>query len=107
MESDLVLKKVLGILEERQADEVVVIDVKGRSDVVDYFVVASGKSSSHMRALFSYLKTAVRQEFHIQPFWQEDDGASWIVLDVGSIIIHLFEPRRRAFYNLEEVWSSK
>jgi ribosome-associated protein len=101
------LKKILEILDDKKADDVIALNITHASDVLDYLVVASGKSSPHVRTLFSYLKSEIRHGFEIQPLWQSDRENSWIAIDFGSIMVHLFEPSRRAFYNLEGLWSQK
>ena len=99
------LHSVEDSLEADQADGVVVIDLFGKSSLADYMVVASGRSSRQVGAMSEHLAQSLKhdgQSVRIEGVPQCD----WVLLDAGDIIVHLFRPDVRAFYNLEKMWSA-
>jgi ribosome-associated protein len=99
------LQSVEGSLEADQAEDIVVIDLFGKSSLADYMVVASGRSSRQVNAMSDHLAESLKHGGHsvrIEGLPQCD----WVLLDVGDVIVHLFRPDVRAFYNLEKMWSA-
>ena len=94
-----------GAASDKKALDIVIIKMKKMSSVCDYFVVASGTSTTHVRALsdniIRELKLKGQSLWHIEG----EREASWILLDFGDVVCHLFLEEARAFYNLEELWS--
>jgi ribosome-associated protein len=83
---------------------VVAYDVRGRSDVTDYILIATGTSDRQMRSVADDLEK-LGAPYDLQPFGKEIDGpTTWIVLDFIDAVVHLFEPQARAFYDLEMLW---
>ena len=99
-------EKVCKILEDNKAEDVVSIYVKEKSDVADYFVVASGRSKPHTRAIIDKLEeeteklgfSAIRREGVRE--------GRWAVLDYGDVIVHVFNDETRVFYHLEQLWGA-
>ncbi len=92
------------ILEDKKATEIEVIDVQGRSTLTDWIVVASGMSKPHIKALYEDVLVRLKQED--QPCYRhsgEVDGG-WMILDYSSVVLHVFLPEIRAFYNIEDLW---
>ena len=99
------LRRVEGSLEADQAEDIVVIDLVGKSSLADYMVVASGRSSRQVNAMSEHLAESLKHRGHrvrIEGLPQCD----WVLLDAGDVIVHLFRPEVRAFYNLEKMWSA-
>ncbi len=98
------LALIEAILDDGKAVDVIVIDLAGKSDMADYMVVATGGSSRQINALSEKLirgiKTAKRGTPGVEGLAQGD----WVLLDAGDVIVHLFRPEIRAFYNLEKMW---
>ncbi|MCR9139839.1 MAG: ribosome silencing factor [Alphaproteobacteria bacterium] len=98
------LKLVLASLEESKAEDVVSIDIAGKSALGDHMVVASGRSTRHVTAicdqLLRDLKDAGQGGAKVEGLAQGD----WVLIDTGDIIIHVFRPEIREFYNLEKMW---
>lgn len=93
-------------LDAGKADKITVLDLKGKSTLADYMVIASGTSSRHVLALAHNLSEELKKQ-GVRSFI---DGASgdgaWVVLDLGDIIVHVFNPDARAYYALEEMWTA-
>ena len=91
---------------DKKALDIVIINMKKISSVCDYFVVASGTSTTHVRALSDNITRELKLKG--QSLWhvEGEREASWILLDFGDVVCHLFLEETRAFYNLEELWAS-
>jgi len=92
-------------LEDDKAEEIVSIDIHGKSSFADMLVVASGRSARHVGALADHvmrkLKEAGVKDVRVEGMPQAD----WVLVDAGDVVIHLFRPEVRAFYNIEKIWS--
>lgn len=92
-------------LDDDKAQDIVVIDLKGKTSIADYMVVASGTSQRQISAMADHLqnklKTAGCSGISVEGAAQCD----WVLIDTGDIIVHLFRPEVRDFYNLEKIWS--
>ena len=99
-------KTVLGILEDRKAENIVSIDVKGRSTLTDVIIVATGTSEPHLKALADTLQMHFKKAGD-PPRVSGDSESAWIVLDLFDVIVHLFLPDARAYYDIETLWKDK
>lgn len=90
---------------ELKCSEVVVLDLRSLSQVCDYMLVASGTSERQMRAVAQQLED-LGKECGSPPYRQSRDGGdSWIVIDFVDVVVHLFEPEQRAFYDVDGLWA--
>jgi ribosome-associated protein len=98
------LEAVKGSLTDDKAEAIVVIDLDGKSSIADYMVIASGRSQRHVAATAEHLigrfKAAGLRPVPSEGLAQGD----WVLIDGGDVIVHLFRPEVRAFYNLEKMW---
>ncbi len=99
------LKTVLARLEDMKAEDSVVIDLTGKSSIGDYMVVTSGRSQRHVSAVADHLVQDIEEaggpRVRVEGMRQGD----WVLIDAGDIIVHVFRPEIRTFYNLEKMWS--
>ncbi|MEE4289778.1 MAG: ribosome silencing factor [Erythrobacter sp.] len=96
---------VLAQLDDDQAVEVVSIPLEGKSSVADYMVIASGRSTRQVAAIAQKLAERVKQEGHGPVRIEGLPAADWVLIDAGDVVVHLFRPEVRSFYNLERMWS--
>ena len=97
---------IVDILEDRQASDIVLMDLRAVSLLADYFIIASADSRRQMQALLD-TTTETLQKQGIRPLRAEGKPDSgWIILDYGSVVVHLFDPESRAFYKLEQLWKN-
>ncbi|MBO9622115.1 MAG: ribosome silencing factor [Sphingomonas sp.] len=96
---------VLSSLDDDQAVETVSIPLAGKSSIADYMVVASGKSTRQVASMATKLAEKIKAEFGRSPRVEGLPNADWVLIDAGDVIIHLFRPEVRTFYNLERMWS--
>ena len=104
MESKIIVDKVFGILGEKKAKNIESIDISKISSLADYFIICSGTSSTHIKALSDELEDKM-SELGLNCFHKEGYvSARWILLDYGEIVVHIFHEEDRSFYNLERLW---
>ncbi|MEM0927859.1 MAG: ribosome silencing factor [Pseudomonadota bacterium] len=96
---------VLARLDEEKADNIVTIDLTGKSDVADTLVIASGRSQRHVGALADKLARALKETGLGHVATEGLPACDWVLLDAGDVIVHLFRPEVREFYNLERIWA--
>ena len=99
------LDLVLTSLDEDQAQEVVTIPLQGKSSMADYMVIASGRSTRQVAAIAQKLAERLKQAGFGNPRIEGLPAADWVLIDAGDVVVHLFRPEVRTFYNLERMWS--
>lgn len=100
------IKTVLASLEDSKAENIVSIDIQGKSSLGDYMVVASGRSHRHVSAVADHLLKALKDAGLGTARVEGLSGADWVLIDSGDIIVHVFRPEVREFYNLEKMWQA-
>ncbi|MDO8379378.1 ribosome silencing factor [Phenylobacterium sp.] len=96
---------ILARLDDDKAQDVVFIDLKGKSAVADGLIVASGRSHRHVGAMADHLLRALKDEGYGKVRVEGMPHCDWVLIDTGDVIIHLFRPEVRSFYNIEKIWS--
>ena len=96
---------ILSRLDDDKAQDVVFIDLKGKSPVADGLVVASGRSQRHVGAMADHLLRALKEAGYGKCRVEGMPNADWVLIDAGDVIVHLFRPEVRSFYNIEKIWS--
>lgn len=90
---------------EKKAEQVLLLDIRGRANFADYFVVASGRSIIQVRAIADGVVEASEETFGAPIRTEGYNDGSWILVDYGPVIVHVFTPAAREFYNLERLWA--
>ena len=96
---------VLAQLEDDQAQDVVTIDLEGKSSIADYMVIGSGRSTRQVASIAQKLSEKLKQNGFGPVKLEGLPQADWVLLDAGDIVVHLFRPEVRSFYNLERMWA--
>ena len=96
---------ILAKLEDDQAQDVVVIDLKGKSSMADTMIVASGRSHRHVGAIADHVLRAIKDAGHGRARVEGLPHCDWVLIDAGDVIVHLFRPEVREFYNIEKIWA--
>ena len=99
-------RAILASLENSKAENVVAIDVTGKTSLADTMIVATGRSNVHVGAIADHLAKAVRAAGYPTPRLEGLPNCDWVLLDAGDAIVHIFRPEVRQFYNLEKLWSA-
>ena len=95
---------VLTHLDDEQAIETISIPLSGKSSIADFMVIASGRSTRHVAAIANKLGERLKKEAGVLAKIEGLPAADWVLIDAGDVIIHLFRPEVRSFYNLERMW---
>ncbi|WP_317992725.1 ribosome silencing factor [Bartonella gliris] len=98
------LKVILKSLEDTKAEDIISIDIQGRSSLADYMVIASANSQRHVSSVADHLLCTWKDNGYGRASVEGLAGGDWILIDTGDIIVHLFRPEVRLFYNLEKMW---
>lgn len=99
------LKLVTATLDDAKAEKIVTIDLKGKSSMGDYMIVASGRTDRHVGAIADQLQKRLKEDGYGDARVEGEPQCDWVLVDIGSIIVHVFRPEVREFYNLEKMWS--
>ena len=99
------IELVLKSLEDAKAEQTVSIDITGKSSLTDHMVVTSGRSNRHVSAVADQLVSALRDAGFGKPRIEGLPHADWVLVDAGDVIVHIFRPEVREFYNIEKMWA--
>ena len=102
--SETLLAAVLKSLDDDKGEDIVQINLRGKSEIGDYMVIASGRSTRQVTAMAEKLADRLKQEFGIISKTEGKETGDWVLIDTGDIIVHIFRPEVREFYQLEKMW---
>ena len=102
--SDVLLDRILKSLDDDKAEDVIAIDLRGRSSVADHMVICSGRSSRQVGAIAEKLTERLKEEFGRTSKVEGKETGDWVLIDTGDVIVHVFRPEVRDFYQLEKMW---
>ena len=103
--SDSLHALVMQQLDDDQAQDIVSIDLEGKSSIADHMVVATGRSTRQVASIAQKLAEKIKQDGHGPVRLEGLPAADWVVIDAGDVVVHLFRPEVRSFYNIERMWS--
>lgn len=92
-------------LMEKKGEDIKVIDISGISVMADYFIITNGNSSNQMDALVENVEEQMHKAGHSLKQREGSKGGTWVLMDYGDVIVHIFDKESRAFYNLERIWN--
>ena len=99
------LETVLASLDDDKAADVLAIPLEGKSTIADHMVIATGTSSRQVSAMADHIVKALK-DINIQPNCEGQSQGDWVLIDAGDLIVHLFRPEVREFYNIEKIWAA-
>ena len=102
--SEVVLDAVLASVDDDKVEDIVQIDLRGRSDMADYMVICSGRSSRQVAAISEKLMDRLKEAFGRYCKIEGKDTGDWVLIDSADVIVHVFRPEVRDFYQLEKMW---
>jgi ribosome-associated protein len=102
--SEALLERILISLDDDKAEDIVQIDLRGKSSIADYMVVASGRSTRQVSAISEKLVERLKAEFGLNAKMEGKDAGDWVLIDTADVIVHVFRPEVREFYQLEKMW---
>ena len=103
-DSTELLSAILASLEDDKAEDIVTIPLAGKSEMADHMVIASGRSSRQVAAISEHLADRLKQDLGVPVRTEGKDIGDWVLIDAGDVIVHVFRPEVREFYQLEKMW---
>lgn len=98
------VRTILTSLDDLKAEDLVSIDLHGKTTLADVMIIATGRSNVHVGALADRVIKAFKEYYHTAPRAEGLQTCDWVLIDAGDIIVHVFRPEVRQFYNLEKMW---
>ena len=105
MDSNALVLEIAKVLDEKKAIDVTAIKTEEVTIVSDYFVIASGTSNTHVKSLADDVEYEIKQRLGVDPEHIEGRATGWILIDYGTVIVHIFGHEERDYYNLERLWA--
>jgi ribosome-associated protein len=102
--SETLLAAILSSLDDDKAEDVTQINLRGKSEMGDYMVIATGRSTRQVTAIAEKLADRLKAEFGVISKIEGKDVGDWVLIDAGDVIVHVFRPEVREFYQLEKMW---
>lgn len=106
LESGKLVRLITECLDDAKAEEIVSIDLQGKTAIGDVMIIASGRSHRHVGAIADQLVRKLKENGHGRAHVEGLPHCDWVLIDAGDAIVHLFRPEVREFYNLEKIWSA-
>lgn len=104
MDSKTFVEKICKVLSDHKGEEILAVDVRGKTEIADYYVIASGRSMTHARSLVEHVEEEM-DKLGFSPIRREGvREGRWAVLDYGDVLVHIFNDESRLFYHLEKLW---
>ncbi|WDR04311.1 ribosome silencing factor [Devosia algicola] len=98
---------VLESLDDAKAEQTIAVDITGKSSLSDHMVVTSGRSQRHVGAVADQLVKSLREAGYTKPRIEGLPHCDWVLVDAGDVIVHIFRPEVREFYNIEKMWQAE
>ena len=105
-DSDTLHNAILTSLDDDKAEDVVSVNLRGKSEMGDWMVIASGRSTRQVAAMAEKLTDRLKQRFGVISKVEGKDIGDWVLIDTGDVIVHIFRPEVREFYQLEKMWAA-
>ena len=102
--SDEQLARILSSLSDDKAEDIVQIDLRGKTAIGDHMIIASGRSTRQVTAIAEKLVARLKAELNVPARIEGKDTGDWVLIDTGDVIVHVFRPEVREFYQLEKMW---
>ena len=102
--SEELLERILSSLDDDKAEDVVQIDLRGKTAIGDYMVIASGRSTRQVSAMAEKLVVRLKQDYGRIARVEGKETGDWVLIDTGDVVVHIFRPEVREFYQLEKMW---
>ncbi len=98
---------IVDLVEERKAEDILLLDLRPDQIIADFFIICTGDNERHLRALTETVRLEVKQQYQKLPFTNEGKAENgWVVMDYGDVVAHFFSPDKRDYYALEELWDA-
>jgi len=103
-DSEIIALAAANAASDKKADDIRILDLRNISSFADFFVICSGNSEPHLKAIASEIREKLRESLGIHANTDGFPASQWVVLDFHGVLIHIFHPEKRNFYDLESLW---
>ena len=98
---------IVNLVEDRKAEDILLLDLRPDNIIADFFIICSGDNDRHLRALTDTVRKDVKDRYQEIPFTNEGSAENgWVVMDYGDVVVHFFSQEKRDYYALEELWDA-
>lgn len=105
IESTILARRVVELAEDKQASDIVMLDLQHLNAVADYFIICSGESDRQLKAILAAIDEGISKEFERDARVEGTPDTGWVLLDYGDVVVHIFSVALRDYYRLERLWS--
>jgi ribosome-associated protein len=105
LDAEEMLALVIARLDDDKSEDIVSIDLRGKTSIADFMVIASGRSQRHVGAIAEHLIEALKAAGVKSVRIEGQPACDWVLIDANDVIVHIFQPEVRSFYNIEKMWS--
>ena len=105
LQTEELAKCLARLIDEKKGQDIIIFDLKGLSPITDYFVICNGESTRQIKTIYEEIEHILKKEGILPHHHEGTLESGWLLLDFGDVIIHIFAPVERDFYNLDELWS--
>jgi ribosome-associated protein len=96
---------VVDLASDKKGENIVLMDMRPVSPIADYFVIISGTSDRQLKAIIDHIELELKRQYEVRPWRVEGEASNgWVLIDYGDVVVHVFLPQRRAYYDLEGLW---
>ena len=100
-----IARRIVDLAEDKQAHEIVLLDIRSQSTIADYFVICSADNDRQLKAIVENIDEKLGQEYQLNPRMEGSADTGWIVMDYADVVVHIFSADQREYYRLERLWS--
>ena len=105
METEFLVDRIIHHIQEKKGEEIVVLDLREVTDITDFFIISSGTSNTHLKAIADEIREKIKDEVNVIPWHVEGyEMQKWILIDFVDVVVHIFTPDTREYYSLERLW---
>jgi ribosome-associated protein len=97
--------RLVELAEDKQASEIVLLDIQKVSTIADYFIICSGDNDRQIQAIVDHIDEKINQEFKLNANREGEPQTGWMILDYGAVVIHVFRNDQRDYYRLDQLWN--
>ena len=105
LKGEQVARKIVEVASDKQAEDIVLLDVRELCSFADYFVICSGDSARQLQSIYDEVEHVLKREGVSPHHFEGTMDSGWMLLDYGDVIVHIFAPTEREFYKLDKLWS--
>jgi ribosome-associated protein len=104
-ETEFLVDRIVHYIQEKKGEEIVVLDLREVTDITDFFIISSGTSNTHLKAIADEIREKIKDEVNVIPWHVEGyEVQKWILIDFVDVVVHIFTPDTREYYSLERLW---